>query len=290
VKHAIVVGSGAGGATVAKELQGRFAVTVLEAGKEFRPFTLGLPAIERVKKIGLLLDEREMALFFPTLQIRKTLDMVLVNGIGLGGTTTICTGNALRMDQDLMALGIDLDDEFEEIAREIPITTAHQKRWHKHTRRLFEVCYELGLDPQPMPKMGDYERCINCGRCIFGCKKGAKWDSRRFLQLALDRGAQVVTRCRVERVAISNGHATGVEARHGRRRHFYPADLVVLAAGGLGTPVILQNSASPASRACLQTPCSALRPCGRAPSSARRSRCPSLYSVITISSRRTLIT
>ena len=30
--HAIVVGSGAGGATVARELQGAFDVTVLEAG------------------------------------------------------------------------------------------------------------------------------------------------------------------------------------------------------------------------------------------------------------------
>ena len=63
--------------------------------------------------------------------------MILVNGIGLGGTTTICTGNALRMDRDLKALGIDLDAEFEEIFREIPVTTAHQKKWHKVTRRLF---------------------------------------------------------------------------------------------------------------------------------------------------------
>ncbi len=242
MKHAIVIGSGAGGATVAKELQGKFDVTVLEAGKEFHPLSLELPTIERVKKIGLLLDEREMSLFFRTLQIRKTSEMVLVNGIGLGGTTTICAGNAVRMDQDLRAIGIDLDDEFEEVFREIPITTVHQKRWHKHTRRLFDICGELGLDPQPMPKMGDYERCIGCGRCILGCRNGAKWDSRQFLQIARARGAQVITNCRVERVVIENGHATGVEARHGWTRRFYPADLVVLAAGGFGTPVILQNS------------------------------------------------
>jgi len=247
MKHAIVIGSGAGGATVAKELQGKFDVIVLEAGKEFNPFPLDLATIERVKKTGLLLDERVMPLSFPMLQIRKTPDMVLVNGIGLGGTTTISTGNAARMDQDLKAIGINLDDEFEEVFREVPVTTVHQKRWHKHTRRLFEICGELGLDPQPMPKMGNYEKCISCGRCTYGCPNGAKWDSRQFLQIARDRGAQVVTNCRVERIVIENGRAMGVEARHGWTRHAsrYPADLVVLAAGGFGTPVILQNSGIP---------------------------------------------
>ncbi len=245
MKHAVVIGSGAGGATVAKELQGKFDVTVLEAGKEFHPFSMELPAIELGKKTGLLLDEREMSLFFRPLQIRKTCDMVLVNGVGLGGTTTLSTGNAVRADHALQAIGINLDDEFDQVFREIPVTTAHQKRWHKPTRRLFEICSELGLDPQPMPKMGNYEKCISCGRCILGCANGVKWDSRHFLQIARGRGAQVITGCQVERVVIGNGHATGVEARLGWTRQFYPADLIVLAAGGFGTPVILQNSGIP---------------------------------------------
>lgn len=245
MRRAIVVGSGAGGATVAKELQGKFDVTLLEAGKEFRPLSFELPTMERVKKTGLLLDEREAPLFFPNLQIRKTSDMVLVNGIGLGGSTTVCCGNAVRMDHDLQALGINLDEEFEEVFREIPVTTVHQKRWHKYTRRLFEICAELGLDPQPMPKMGNYENCISCGRCIFGCRNGAKWDSRQFLQTARDHGAQVLTNCRVERVVIENGCAAGVQVQRGWTRQFFAADLVIVAAGGLGTPVILQNSGIP---------------------------------------------
>jgi choline dehydrogenase-like flavoprotein len=242
MKRAIVVGSGAGGATVAKELQGCFDVTVLEAGGAFQPLGLGLRTIERMKKVGLLFDERELELIFPTLQVRKTRDMVLINGSGLGGTTTVCTGNALRMDQDLRALGINLDPEFDEVYREIPVTTAHQKRWRPHTRRLFEICRDMDLDPQPTPKMGHYEKCTGCGRCVFGCPNGVKWDSRQFLQVAFERGAQVVTQCRVERVVVKDGRATGVDVRKGWRRQFYAADLVVLAAGGFGTPVILQNS------------------------------------------------
>lgn len=245
MKRAIVVGSGAGGATVAKELQGRFQVTVLEAGGAFRPCALPLPAVEGIRKTGLLFDEREMSLVFPALQIRKTPEMVLVNGRGLGGTTTICTGNALRMDQDLRALGIDLDAEFQEVYAEIPVTTVHQRRWRKPTRRLFEVCRELALDPQPTPKMGDYTRCVGCGRCVLGCPHGAKWDSRQFLHVAQERGAQVLANCRAERVVMEDGRATGVIARRGLSRRFYPADLVVLAAGGFATPVILQNSGIP---------------------------------------------
>jgi choline dehydrogenase-like flavoprotein len=171
--------------------------------------------------------------------------MVLVWGSGVGGTTTICTGNAVRMDQGLKAIGVNLDEEFEEVFREIPVTTAHQKRWHKYTRRLFEICCAMGLDPQPMPKMGNYEKCISCGRCVFGCRNGAKWDSRQFLQIACDRGAQLVTGCRVKRILIRDGHATGVDAQVGWMRRFFPADLVILAAGGFGTPAILQNSGIP---------------------------------------------
>jgi choline dehydrogenase-like flavoprotein len=93
-----------------------------------------------------------------------------------------------------------------------------------------------------MPKMGEYDKCVGCGRCIFGCPQGVKWDSRRFLQAAVERGAQVITNCRADRVVIEDGRATGVVAWHGWARRFVPADLIVLAAGGFGTPVILQNS------------------------------------------------
>ncbi len=243
VKRAIVVGSGAGGATVAKELQRAFDVTVLEEGGKFQPLRPSLHRLETIRKTGLLLDEREIPLIFPNMRIRKVEDgLVLINGRGLGGTTTICTANGLRMDQDLRAIGIDLDREFDEIYQEIPISTAHQQNWTATTRRLFEICQEMNLDPWPAPKMGAYERCQHCGRCIFGCPHGVKWDSRAFLRVATDAGAKVLTDNRVERIVLENGRAVGVRARHGLKSVFYPADLIVLAAGGLGTPAILDAS------------------------------------------------
>jgi choline dehydrogenase-like flavoprotein len=243
MKRAIVVGSGAGGATVARELQGRFEVTILEAGHEFQPFLWPLPRLERLRQSGLLFDERLIRLFFPPMRTRRTNEgMVLVNGIGVGGTTTLATGNALRMDADLKAIGLDLDAEFGEISREIPISCAHQARWRETTRQLYAICQGRGLETKPTPKMGEVERCAHCGRCVLGCPSGVKWDSRRFVQQALERGAQLITGCVVERVVIRDRKAVGVEARQGWSRRFYPADLVVLAAGGLATPVILERS------------------------------------------------
>ena len=238
-----MVGTGAGGATVAKELQGKFDVTVLEAGGSFRPFSMSVSSVLRFKKSGLMFDEREIGLLFPTMRIRKTRDqMVLVKGIGLGGTTTIATGNGLRLDGILRKYGIDLAAEYDELETELPISTDHQRRWKPVTRRLFDICREMNLDPQPSPKMGDNRKCINCGRCVLGCEQGAKWDSRQFLGLALHKGAKLVTRCKVVRVVLKGGRAVGVIARRALRTQFYPADLIVIAAGGFGTPIILANS------------------------------------------------
>lgn len=246
MKTAIVVGSGAGGATVAKELQGRFDVLVLEAGREFRPLTMSLAVPERLKRLGLLFDERHIRLLFPAMKVQKTArGMVLVRGLGTGGTTTLATANALRFDHGLRALGIDLDEEFAELGREVPVSTAHRARWNETTRRLFSVFEDMGLGPLPMPKMRRRETCGNCGRCVLGCPSGAKWDSREFLRTALDRGARLATGCRVTEVLVENGRATGVVARVGSRRRAFAADVVVLAAGGLGTPAILENSGIP---------------------------------------------
>lgn len=242
---AIVVGTGPGGATAAKALQGDFDVTMLEAGAPFTPLRRSVSCLERVRATGLLFDAREARLVFPHLRILPTEDQLLVYGIGVGGTSTIFTGNALRMDADLRAIGIDLDEEFAALEREIPISTAHQDGWREITRQLFAACEAMGLDPFPTPKMGDYARCRHCGRCIFGCPAGVKWDSRRFVDDAIANGARLETNCRVEQVAIEGDRATGVWSRQGLRRRFQPADLVVLAAGGLGTPAILDRSGIP---------------------------------------------
>lgn len=243
MNRAVVIGSGAGGAMCARELQGKFQVTVLEAGREFRPFSANLSLIEKLRKTRLLFNARTIEWIFPAMRIRKVgAGMILVSGHGSGGTTTISTGNALRQDGALRALGIDLDEEFGALAREIPVFAGHQEKWRPLTRNFFNICREMKLDPQALPKMGDHAHCRSCGRCVLGCPHGIKWDSRQLLNQAQKNGARLLTAHRVERVIHEKGRARGVLARHGMRKKWFSAELIILAAGGLGTPSILQDS------------------------------------------------
>lgn len=75
-KRAIVVGSGAGGATAAKELQRAFDVTILEAGTDFRRVTLERGSIERLRRSRLVVDPRLLRLVYPPIRIRRTPDML----------------------------------------------------------------------------------------------------------------------------------------------------------------------------------------------------------------------
>ncbi|MBR1633496.1 MAG: GMC family oxidoreductase [Lachnospiraceae bacterium] len=241
-KTAIVIGSGAGGATIARELQGKYRVTILEAGGDFKPFSLPIRKLARLRKSGMFFDERLIRLLLPNMLVEKSTDMVLVRGIGVGGTTTLATGNAVRCDGALKELGIHLDAEFDELYHELPITTDHQKHWTKATQTMYALFEQMGLDPVVTPKLLDASRCVGCGHCAIGCPTGAKWDVRRLIDQAVARGARLLTGCRVTDLAIQGNAVTEVHARRHGKKFYLRADLVILAAGGLGTPVILEHS------------------------------------------------
>lgn len=241
-KTALVIGTGAGGATAARELQGRYQVTILEAGGDFRPFSLPVNKMAKLRRSGLFLDERMIRAFIPNMLVEKSQDMVMVRGIGLGGTTTLATGNAVRYDGALRELGIDLDAQFEELYRELPVTTEHQKRWTKSTRDMYDLFEKMGLEPVVTPKLLKAPQCAGCGHCAIGCPTGAKWDTRVLVEEAVKNGARLVTGCRVERLDIAGGAVQRVHAVCHGKRETYQADLIILAAGGFGTPVILENS------------------------------------------------
>ncbi len=241
-KKVIVVGSGAGGAAAACDLADKFDVTILEAGKEFKPLLAPLDLLAEFRKTGLFLDERMIRLLLPNMQVRKSGRMVLVNGIGVGGTTPLATGNAVRSDEVLKKIGLDLDLEFEQLYSTLPITTEHRNYWNLATRELFDIFGEMELAPKPTPKFLRSPRCKNCGHCAIGCPTKVKWDTREMLDDAVKKGARLITGCRVKKLKISGGEVTGILAERGMRRETFHADMYVLAAGGFETPVILGAS------------------------------------------------
>jgi len=236
-KKAIVIGSGAGGAMAARMLANDYEVTVLEAGRAFKPLELPLDKLAMFRKTGLYFNERLIQLLLPSMRIDRQKEMVMVYGRGVGGTTTLATGNAVRADEGLKRIGINLDDEFEELYRELPITTEHQRYWSSITKQTFEVMKRMGFDSQPIPKFLRINSCRLCGHCSIGCPTRAKWDTRELLD-----GINVVTGCKVTRIDIVDGFATKVHAIRRLQHLCLEADVIIVAAGGYGTPDILRAS------------------------------------------------
>ncbi len=244
LERAIVIGSGAGGLVAARELQKKYMVTIIEEGGPFYPYTSGIGLMEGLKKTGMFFSEKQLKVINPAIRVLKTRPdgIVVIKGVGLGGSTPLSTGCFVRMDDELKRLGLDLDIELNELLNEIPISTQNEKQWRPITRKMFDICNEMDLNPQPLPRMANGLLCRQCGQCMFGCPFGAKWDTRHFLPYANALGAKLVNWCRVEEIKIEDGRAIGVIAKSGWSKKFFPADLVILAAGGLGTPIILKNS------------------------------------------------
>jgi choline dehydrogenase-like flavoprotein len=96
----------------------------------------------------------------------------------------------------------------------------------------------------------DYEgraKCINLGHCTGGCAQGAKASSDiTYWPLAIRAGVELRTRCRVREITVGDsGMASGVVYYDADGvEQFQPAEVVVMACNGIGTPRILLNSVS----------------------------------------------
>ncbi len=215
----IVVGSGAGGATVAKELAAKnVAVTLIEKG----------PAIE----------EKDAFKHYSNVDS----EVKVMRTICLGGTTTVSAGNGVRcLEEELKQIGIDLKSEFDEAEKELGVSVLPDSLFGDGTGRIIEAAENLGLDVKPMPKFIDPDKCKSDGRCTFGCPEGAKWSALSFVKEAERKGAKIITWMPVDEVMVKRGEAKGV--RSGDR--VFSDDIVVLSAGALETPQLLKKLGLP---------------------------------------------
>jgi len=215
MKDVIVVGTGAGGATVGNELAKKgFKVTFIEMGP-----------CDTTGNAYTHYDNCDVGV-----ELLKTSCV--------GGTTVVTAGNAVRTCQEpFKNIGIDLEAEFEEIEAEMGVSTLPDSHFGDGTKLIMKTAKELGFKTQKMPKFIDPQACKPCGKCAFGCPRDAKWTSQEYVKEALNNGSKLVTDTVVTDLIIKNNEIKGVNTND---KEFF-ADTVVLAAGGIGTPRILRR-------------------------------------------------
>lgn len=229
----LIVGSGAGGATLAKELaQRKKDVLVVETGK-----------IE--EKVGEFDIARKFYDGDHLLRIpRKSKEGVIIwRTLMAGGSTVVSCGNGVRcLEKELNELGINLQEEFDQVEKELQVAPISERLLSNGSKRIRQAATDLGINMELMPKMINPEICIKCGNCVLGCVKGAKWTALNYLKSAMNDGCEVVFESNVKKVITENGRVKGVmiSGKSGKREIL--AKKVILSAGGIGTPVILQNS------------------------------------------------
>lgn len=97
-----------------------------------------------------------------------------------------------------------------------------------------------------LPKVADFNTGDNEGVGYFRVNQRRGWrmnTAKAFLRTATGQGLKVETQAHTRRILIENGRATGVEYdRGGERRTATASGEVILSAGAIGSPQILQLS------------------------------------------------
>lgn len=246
----VVVGTGAGGAPVARALAERgHAVVMIEEGELYGREHFTGRAQEMVKK----LYRRAGA----TVAFGNTAIPIPI-GKAVGGTTLINSGTCFRLPESTLAQWRDefglreftadlLAPFYEEVERELGVGPSSAAALGKPAELIARGCDALGYSHHPLDR--NAPGCDGQGLCCFGCPSDAKRSTNiSFLPKALERGAQLVTGVRVDKVLLEGEHAVGVEGTANGARVRVRARAVVLACGTLGTPaLLLQNKLANAS-------------------------------------------
>ncbi len=231
----IVVGSGPGGATLTRELA--------RAGKRVLLLERGIDHRNKAyygTYLGPLLYCDKASLLFTAERLN------IVRPLMLGGATSMFCGCAAPPPPWLKeTYGVDIDDDVERTMNELDVQPLPERLRGEASTRIAEAGCALGYSWKPQLKFMRPSRtaAFDCGaKCMLGCRCGAKWNAAEYVDDAVSAGASLLTKALVDRVIIENGRCEGVTGKHYGQSFTARAGTVVLCAGGIGTPRILQAS------------------------------------------------
>ncbi len=228
----IVVGTGPAGAAVAKSLA--------EAGQSVLMLEWGDAAPLR----GEFSQMAAMAAVPSKGAFVHSDFSLLLRAITTGGTSAINFATAAEPPLDLfLKYGIDLSPEATILRQQLPLNKLPDHLVGPMAKRIEQAALDLGHNWQRLEKYIYLDKCQSaCHRCTYGCPYDAKWSAREFVDSACQSSAKLVTGAKVLRVLHAHGRAQGVEIQRAGSRYKLYADNIVLSAGGIGSPRILQNS------------------------------------------------
>jgi choline dehydrogenase-like flavoprotein len=234
----IVVGSGPGGATVARELaRGGQRVLLLERGVDYRSrryYGTYLGALIYSDRRSLLYTEEGLNIIRPLM---------------VGGATSMFAGCAAPPPPWFKdKYGLDIEAEVAQTLEELQIKPLPADLRGEASTRIAQAAGALGQDwfPQPKFMLPARSEPFKCGAtCMLGCRCGAKWSAAEYVDQAVKAGALLQTKAQVKKVLVDGGYVAGVAGLRGGRPFMAEAETVILAAGGIGTPRIFQASGFP---------------------------------------------
>ena len=247
----VIIGSGAGGGTVAAALAPLAAagkrILVLEQGPRFADDEFTGRELEMASALyedggGFLTRDGTMTLAF---------------GRAYGGSTVVYTGTSLVVPERVIRKWNVPGLSFEDVARRAEKYKAENnvhllapEEINDNNRLFVEGCRSAGFHAEQFPL--NLRGCRGSSMCNLGCPNGAKQGTHRVQLPAAERsGVEVVTRAvarRIEERAVVVEVQGARAGEKGRPSEWEPgtyrvdAGIVVLAGGAVGSPALLLRS------------------------------------------------
>jgi choline dehydrogenase-like flavoprotein len=244
-----VIGSGAGGAVIAKELAeaGR-DVILLEQGGHY------------TKDDFTQREDEMMPLLYEDMGQRMTTDqsIAILQGRNVGGSTVhnLCycfrTPEPIlekwRRENGVQAMSYaDLVPSFERVERMLKVKPIEPQQVNTLNNKIREGCERLGY--RGFVTNHNRENCTQSGFCLLGCPFDAKQSMLiTYVPAAVTAGARLYANCPVRRLVSEAGRVRRVEGEvvdglnRPRHRFTVEAQVVVLCAGAINSPALLQTS------------------------------------------------
>jgi choline dehydrogenase-like flavoprotein len=241
----VVVGTGAGGAVVGRELaEAGLAVVFVEEGHYFDRTQFTGRAFQMQQKLY-----RRGGSTFSVGNVGIPIPL----GQTVGGSTTVNSGTCYRTpdriltawqgDLGLVELGpAQLAPYFERVEDVLGVDYAKAELMGGNGRVIARGCEAIGFS-QHGPLKRNAPACDGQGICCFGCPTDAKRSTNvSYIPLALRAGAEVFSACKMTRIIVDGGRARGIVARSEDGHTLtVRARAVVIACGSIMTPLVLSS-------------------------------------------------